>query len=192
MKNFSILFIMGLCFCTTIQSQTHSSSIADVAVAAEKGVISGLLTTELNYKKQQLSHIKDLKTKETTYASNRRVTGNAKTTPLFLAVYVLSDNLNTKIEDVKSNIKTRKYATFGIMHGLKRHESDLLKQEEYYDKLTTELEVISSGLIFSGGTGYNYTAFLKLLIRMMKVREKVHQIDKDVLSLMGVCRILAK
>ncbi len=192
MKNISILIITGLCCCMSIQSQTHSSSIADVVVAAEKGVIAGLLGWELDNKKDQLRQIRNLKTKETTYAKNRRVTGNLKTSPVYGAVYIMSNSLSTKIENVKSNIKTRKYATFGIMHGLKRHEADLEQQEEYYKKLKSELEVVSSGLLLSGGTGYNYTAFLKLLIRMMRVREKVHQIDKDVLSLMGVSRILAK
>ncbi len=192
MKNISILgMICVFCF-SSVRSQTHSESIADVVVAGQKTTIAGLLANELRLRKEQRNLMRKLKDEENKYGKKRQPLSNASSVLVFGTTATIIENMNTTISKIKTNIRIRKLATFGIRHGLKQHEADLKKQERYLEKLKEERNVLYSGLALSGGSGHNYTAFLKLLKRLMKVRGEVHRIDKDVRGLMGASWLLAR
>lgn len=192
MKNIKILFIICFISYSSSWSQTHSESIADVTVAGQKTTIAGLLGVELYLRKEQLKMMKELKKEEESYSKKRQPLSNASSTLVYGATLTIIETLNKKIPKIKTNIRIRKFATFGIRHGLKQHEADLEKEERYLEKLKEERNVLYSGLALSGGSGHNYTAFLKLLKRLMRVRGEVHRIDKEVRALMGASWLLAK
>ncbi|GAA4277185.1 hypothetical protein [Aquimarina mytili] len=189
MKHTSIIIIFILCFTKGIG---QSSSLADALVAKQKATISGLLIGEIMLKNQQASLIQQLRSQEVKYARKRGPLSNISNVLVFSTVQTIISTLGTKIAKIEHNIKVRKYSTLGIRHGLSRHEAELKREKEYFNRLKEEYQTLQIGLSISGGAGYNYTAFQKLLLRVMTVRAKIFEIDKEVKSLMGASWLLSK
>lgn len=177
--------------CTTVMGQ--SASIADAVVGTSKTTIAGLLGAELSLRKKQGELIKDLEDTEEDYDSKRNVLANFKTSTLVVgAVQAQFVFLSSKISDIRTNISTLKIASFGIGHGLTRYQKALETEEGYLAKLQEENLLLGGGVLISGGTGHVYTAYLKLLIRIVTVKNKILQIDKEIKAKMKVTRIFAK
>ncbi len=191
MKNIKYIFIL---FCGTILAQTHSESIADVVVAGQKNTaIAGLLGAELALRNAQAGLIKALEETEEDYNSKRSVAAGLFANTLVIgAVQTQLAFLTTKIRNVKSNINTLKIASFGVGQGLSRYMNEVETEEKYVQKLHVENGLLIAGLGISGGTGHVYTAYLKLLIRLIPIKNKILQIDKDIKAKMTFTRILAK
>jgi hypothetical protein len=172
---------LALLWCGTLLGQTHSESIADVVVAAEKTAIGGLLGTELAKRKKQGDLIKDLEDAEEDYNAKRNVLGNFKAnTPVVAAVQSKFFFLNQKISNVSATIALLKIASFGFGHGLNRYQNQLDTELGYLQKLESENLLIGAGIAVGGGTGHVFTAYLKLLIRLLEISNNVLHIEKEI------------
>ena len=171
------LFICGFAF-----AQTHSESIADPVVATHKTAISTALGVELSLRKKQGDLIKDLEDTEEDYDSKRNVFGNFKTNTIVVAaVQAKLVFLNQKVANIESTINTLKVASFGFGQGLSRYQDQLEIEKRYLQKLQEESVLIGGGgMLVSGGTGHVYTAYLKLLIRLIRVKNNILKIDKEI------------
>ncbi|UOB18430.1 hypothetical protein [Abyssalbus ytuae] len=182
-----MLLISSICF-----GQSHSESIADVMVASQKMMLYGLLKREKNLLREQQNLIEKIKKEEKSYQDKIGPLSNISNTIVFLTLEKTLRSMKKKISNVETNIRIRKFATFGLRHGLSRYESELKRLKKYFNKLEEEQQVINTVALASGGAGYNYTATLKLLLRAIKVRGKILEIDKNVKALMGASRLFAK
>lgn len=179
MKPISILILICLCGCIELSAQT--SSLADAFVAGQKKTITGLLITEGQLKGKQAALLNILKTFEDQYDDKRGVAANF-TSNLWIAstIGLLILDIDEKILAIERDIRFRKFATFGILHGLARIESNLQREKGYYEKLQDELRLVGGwSLLGVGGTGHVYTAFLKLLDRFLELEGKISEIEKN-------------
>ncbi|OEK07361.1 hypothetical protein A8C32_18160 [Flavivirga aquatica] len=190
----AINFIIML-FCTiNLSAQTMSWSIADVVVGGEKTVITAALGTELSLRKAQGKLIKELEEAEENYNSKREIKANFKSSFIIIAaVQTQIINLNKKIENINSNISVLKIASFGVGHGLSRYKAALDTEQKYLQKINEEnLLVGGTGFFVSGGTGHLYTAYLKLLLRIIPIKNEILKIEKEIKAKMTVTKIFQK
>ncbi len=192
MKNIKIIIIIiGLCYSTQIRSQiTHSTTIFDTNVSFKKIGISTLLGAEILLKKRQARLIQDLRKEEKEYGDKR---SSFTSIPVIATVFGIIRTLDNKISEIEHKIRLRKSVSFGIHHGLSRHEAQLQRETAYFKKLRSEYyKLLSAKAVGSGGGGHDYTAFLKLLIRIMNVRAKIFEIDKEVKGLEKASELLSR
>lgn len=187
------LFLALICS-IGLTAQTHSESIADVMVAGQKiPTITGLLGGEIALRATQGGLIKGLEESEEEYDQKRSFLSNAQNNALVIgAVQAQMFPLEKKIENIRSNIRVLKIASFGVGHGLSRYEAALETEEKYLQKIKEENTILASGVLISGGTGHVFTSFLKLLIRIMPIRNNILNIEKDINAKMTVTKIFAK
>lgn len=181
MRPISILIILCLCVCLKLQSQVYIEILVDPVVAGQKTTITTALGAELGLERKQTDLLKDLEDSEEEYKNKRgiksAVTSNAA---VFAALQSTMIAVGEKIKNIKSNIKRIKLLTFYVRHGLAQLESALEREERYYERLKSEQQFVSIAVAASGGGGYGYTAFQRLLIRAMKIQNNLAGIDKDV------------
>lgn len=195
MKPISLLTI--LCFCSGLQLYAQNiviRSIADKVVAGQKVTITGSSAIEQAFITDQKRLIQDLEDQEEKYDSKRGTYANISANAFVFGMlqYMISQ-VDQKIPKIEYNIRVRKLATFGILHGLSRFESDLKRQKAYLEKLKHENTLIGGwSLLGVGGAGHLQTASITLLSRVMKVKNKVFEIDKNVKALMGASKLLAQ
>lgn len=191
MKPFSILVV--ICLFSYLGLHAQSQSLADGVVAGQKGVISGLLGTELGLKGTQAGQLILLEELEERYNSKRGIKASVISgAAIFATLQVMISTLGNRISDVEYNIFLRKVATFGIRHGLAQIEDRLKREKQYFNRVQEQYGVVMLSVAASGGPGYTYTALLKLLLRVMKIRNEVLKINKEVKSLMGASWLLSR
>lgn len=172
--------------------QTHSETIADLEVARQKVQLATLMGTEIGLLRQQRELMRSIKIEEDRYQDKIGPRANISNGPVFLAVQGMMLSMSKKIRDIEHNIRLRKYASLGLFHGLYRQESELKRQKGYFQQLQRENRIVTIHALGSGGGGHNYTAYLKLLLRVMKLRTKLLDIDRDVKTHLKVLRFLSK
>ncbi|MEE1964583.1 hypothetical protein V1387_17985 [Allomuricauda taeanensis] len=143
-------------------------------------------------KRRQLKLIDDLRKEEARYAQKTGAIGNISNSMLYLALLNMINGMDTKIAAVEHNISIVKITRLGFRHGLKGFESELENEKRYFRKLKQEYNLLNNSLLLSGGSGYNFTAFLKLLLQTMEIKENVLQINKNVRALMNINILFAK
>jgi hypothetical protein len=191
MKHIKVIIFSLMSVCAS-SAQTHTESIQDNQVLAKKITISGLLASEQQLLRTQKQLIEQIKKEEDNYQDKIGPLSNISSSIVYITVQTTMNDLQEKISNIEYNISVRKFATFGIRHGLSRIETELQRQKGYFLKLKEEHQVILTYALVSGGAGYNYTANLKLLLRIIKVRSKIFKIDRDVKNLMKISKLLAK
>ena len=195
MKPISLLTI--LCFYGGFQLHAQNiviRSITDRVVAGQKATITASLAAEQILITDQKRLVRDLEDQEEKYDGKRGTYANISANAFVFGMlqYMISQ-VDQKIPKIEYNIRVRKLATFGIRHGLSRFESDLKRQKAYLEKLKHENTLIGGwSLLGVGGAGHLQTASITLLSRVMKVKNKVFEIDKNVKALMGASKLLAR
>lgn len=195
MKPISLLILI----CCYGSLQLHAQniifySIADDDVAGKKIAIAGSSLIEQSLRTDQKRLIEDLEDQEEKYDGKRGTFANISANAfVFGMLQYMINEVRQKIPDIEYNIRVRKRATFGIRHGLTRFESDLKREKAYFEKLEYESTLIGGwSLIGVGGAGHLQTASITLLSRIMKVKNNVFEIDKNVKALMGASWLLAR
>jgi len=179
--------------CSTVMAQ--KITVADKNVAFTKNTtIAGSLGAELFLRKKQGDLIKELEDIEEDYDAKRNVFGNLKTNTIVIAaVETKLFFINQKIAELESKIERLKVASFGFGHGLSRYQDQLAIEKKYLQKLQEENILIGGGgMVFSGGTGHVYTAYLKLLIRLIKIKNNILIIDRDMAARNKIISTLEK
>lgn len=183
MRSISILIILCLCVCLKLRSQGYVEILIDPVVAGQKTTITGLLNTELALKRKQRDLLKELEDLEEEYKKKRGIkSAITSSAAVFAALQSTMIAVGKRIESIESNIDYIRKLTFYIPHGLGRLESALEREKGYYERLKSEQQYVSVLAPASGGGGYAYTVFQRLIIRAMKIQDNLIEIDKDVKS----------
>ncbi len=175
------------------QTFTLSESLADAYVAAQKATINGQLLSLSGLTLEQKNYLIDLKHQEDRYADKRTPISNLNPSVSLITgaiEYTLNDT-SAKISNVEHNLNVFKFASLG-MYGLGLQRSALQREKKYLTKLQEENETLRQGLLFSGSAGDNYTVRLKLLIKLVEIKNRVMVIDKEVKARMKITRFLAR
>jgi hypothetical protein len=151
-------------------------------------IIFGLLKAQKNLLEEQKQLMNQIKKAEGTYQDKIGPMANISNSLLYIGLETSFSNLGDKISNIEYNINMRKLFPFGISS----LESELKRQKDYFLQLKKEYQIVLNYSLISGGAGYNYTAFLKLLIRLTKIQSNIYEIDKGVKNRMGISKILAK
>ncbi len=187
MKKIHVLLVISMLYSIHGIGQYN---IFDKQVSLKKGTINIGLITEMGLKFSQAHLLIDLAEEENEYNRKRRSITSLKLIGFKVAIQKIMGSLNDKIAAIEHNIAIQKVVS--LRHGLSRHEAALKKEKKYFMKIQKENDFLNTGAVLSGGVGYNYTAFLKLLIRMMDIKSNILIIDKDVKGLMRASRIFAR
>ncbi|WP_271781972.1 hypothetical protein [Aquimarina algiphila] len=187
MKKIQVLLVILMFYSAHSIGQ---ATISDVFVAGQKATIVASLTAEFGLKISRARLLTRLKDQEDLYNRKRRSITSPKLLFFKGVIQGVMSLINKKINSIEHNIAIQKVVS--LRHGLSRHEVALKKEKKYFMKLQKENNFLNTGAVLSGGVGYNYTAFLKLLIRMMDIKSNILIIDKDVKGLMHASRIFAR
>lgn len=187
MKKIQVLLIILMFYSIYSIGQ---ATITDAFVAGQKGVIVGSLTAEFGLKISRARLLIRLRDQENLYNRKKRSITSPKLIFFKGVIQRIMNLINEKIAAIEYNIGLQQLVS--LRHGLSRHKAALKKEKKYFIKLQEENNFLNTGTVLSGGAGYNYTAFLKLLIRMMDIKSNILIIDKDVKALMSASRILAR
>jgi hypothetical protein len=174
--------------CYTNNAQSHTEFIADKKVAEKKIIIYGLLEAEERLLDRQKRLVRDIKNAENNYQRKIGPLANVSNTLVYAGIQASFTDLENKISDIDYNIQLRKIIPFGMIS----LESEFDRQRAYFIKLKGEYHLVRTYSLLSGGAGYNYTALLKILIRLVKIRSNIYEIDKKVRNRMGISEIWAK
>jgi hypothetical protein len=190
MRRINLILFFGMCWVLSSNGQTQS--LADPVVASMKATVQGLLYREYSLKIRQRQLLTDLRREEADYASRTGAIGNISNSIIYAALYQMMGKMDAKIAAVEHNISIVRITRLGFRHGLKGFETSLANEKGYFQKLKQEYSLMNQCLLISGGSGYNFIAFLKLLLRTMQIRHNVLLLDKQVKSLMNLNLFLAK
>ncbi|MBL3658407.1 hypothetical protein [Fulvivirga sediminis] len=172
-------------------SQAQTWSVTDIDGAIQKGVSNGQLTDELVIIGKQNSLLKLLHEQEKDFNDRRTVKANFKSTPMMLATINVIEVSEKQIDETERKIKKLKAATITRLR-LQKLESQLKMEERYLKEVRSEYKFLIPAMLLSGGPGYNYTTFLKVLIRTLKIRRNILSIEYEVNNLITVNKTFKK
>jgi len=87
------------------------------------------------------------------------------------------------ITDLQTEVEEIKASHVHFKHRLNAIEGELETEKKYLDEIQEDYIWLGAGAVLGGGVGYTYTAFLKVLLRSMKIRRRVMVIRKEVNNL---------
>lgn len=187
MKHFSFLILLFCCHSMTAQLVVHN--IFDPKVATQKGIINGALFAENALVLNQRNELEKLRRYEKDYNSKRSISANIFSNTLVVSTVELQINtIESTILNIKRNING---ATFGLgTYGLSRYKDALEIEEKYFNRIKGENNTLRLGALASGGVGHVYTSYLKLLLRLIKVKNNLLKIDKEVKARTKLTRMI--
>ncbi len=188
-KQTLVIIIFG--WCDIVVAQSQSWDFFDEVVAGQKIAITGALVAEIILRDQQKGLFNRLGTLEKEYEKKRNAQvsalGSAKINAATSTALVIT---KLKIDELikRVNILNKVY----LRHGLQRYESELYLEKKYLERIQKDHIYQEGSIALSGGAGYNYTAFLKLLIRVIEIRANVMDIENKLDNLATLNRVLIK
>ncbi|UOB16669.1 hypothetical protein [Abyssalbus ytuae] len=174
------VIVIGL-FITSLQAQTWS--INHVGAEVEKGIALGYMGTEIGLIADQIISLEALKALEKDYNDRRKLNSNFKSLPMMVATLGAIEFSEKQVNELEKKIKTMKGKRLYFKYGLKKLESNLSLEKKYLKEIRSEYAFLLTAIPLSGGPGYNYTAFLKVLIRTLQIRRNVLSIEYKVNNL---------
>ena len=186
----NILMCIAILFGKQLVAQ--SWSIIDPVVAAEKVVITGELAAEIVLKNQQSGLLTELTRLEKQYEKKRNAVANFRSTEVMAVSQSTVLFTVNKISAVKTKINNVRINPLHLRHGLRRYEKILETEERYLNRIRDEITILSGGILLSGSAGYNYTAFIKVLIRTLEIRANVLKIENDIDNLQTLNNVFIK
>ncbi len=183
------LFFMSYSF---VFGQTVTWSIADLVVVSEKIAINAELIGEELLKNKQVELLKELGKIEKEYEDKKVTYKNFESVKeVFAAITIITYTTNG-IKNIESKIKILRTNPLNLLHGLHEITEKLEIEKRYLGQIHEDYYLYASGILLSGGVGYNYTAFIKLLIRVLKIRSNVLSLEKDIENLLTLNKLLIK
>lgn len=176
---------------TCLHAQTWS--ISNTVGAVEKGVANGMLIKELDQITDQAELVKALHEVETDYNKRRKTSANFKSLPMMVATIGAIEFTNKSIEELEEKLDVmfeEKENPFRYQRRALHRQ--LANEKKYLKEIRSEYGFLVAAIPLSGGPGYNYTTFLKILIRTLKIRSKVLSMDHDVEKRIRSARNLIK
>ncbi len=168
---FSLLFFLP--------ANGQSWHIQDDVVFAQKVALAGTLVAELVYKKKQVDILEDLADLENEYNDKRGARANLTGSAMTAMPQLIVLETRSIINEVKLDLTT-KFITAKLRHGLRGYRSAIELEERYLDEVEDERLGFVLALATSGGPGYNATASMKMLIRLLEVNARAKKISRDV------------
>ncbi|MDH7445845.1 hypothetical protein [Aquimarina sp. 2201CG14-23] len=179
MRNIKKIILLALLLLVLLPLRAQSWHIQDDVVFGQKVALAATLVAELVYKKKQVDLLKDLADLESEYNSKRGARANLTGSVMTAMPHLIVLETRTVINNVKADL-TPMIGTVKLRHGLRRYRSAIALEEKYLDEIEDERLGFVLGLATSGGPGYNATASMKMLIRLLEVNARVKKISKDV------------
>jgi len=169
MKTIRLLILIILLIECKVTCRAQTMSFADKVV----GLFNRLTELEKKYDKKRNAQISAQGSKEV----------NAATTAAI-------ESTRSKINKLLSRII--RLDTVYLRHGLRRYESTLNSEKKFLEGIQKDLLYQQTSIVLSGGAGYNYTAFMKLLIRTLEIRASVLEIENKLDNLDTLNKVLIK
>lgn len=182
--------VIALCHSVLVLGQI--TTLADEEVALQKATLVGLMVREHQLLMDQNQLLAKLRFEEREYLKKTNAMANASSAPLVLALEQQMYGIRELIADVEHNIKLLRMASLGLHLGWSEYQKELKNRKIYFEKLEQERLMVVEIAAFSGGVGHNYTALLKLAIRMVRLRSEILVIDRDVKGLMKFTKLFSK
>ncbi|WP_046287516.1 hypothetical protein [Zobellia galactanivorans] len=182
MKNFKLILMVILCI-TWISSQAQTWSITHNVAAGEKIAANVLLGEEISLINEQKHLVDELRVVEQDYDSRRKLNSNFKSLPMMIATIGAIEFSEKQINEIEEKIKDLKGKRLYTKLRLKEHEVNLTDEKRYLQEIKSEYTFLLTAISLSGGPGYNYSAFLKVLIRTLKIRRNILLIEYKVNNL---------
>lgn len=189
MKSIKILIIVIGLFISSI-SEAQTWSIADPVVGTLKGTMNTNLATDNGLTIDQNIAVGLLKAQEDDYNERRGFDIYAIPIKTF-TIQEVEKTLNIA-KDVNLDIENIQTSNLFFRHGIRKLDSDLQKETSYLKEIEEDYIMLTANEVLGGGSGYSYTAVLKVLLRTLKVRRNILDIQMKVNNLNTANKIFEK
>lgn len=157
-----------------------STTAAPVVTA--KGAITAQLGAEATALAAASVFLNKLKKTERDYDNKRKLSTVLDPRNSLLIGTALTSIEDTEriINNVQSDVSTIGVSKVYFKYRLDEIDTELKLEKKYIDEIQADYLWLSLGSAAGGGAGYTYKAFLKVLLRSMKIRRRVMILKKEV------------
>lgn len=166
-------------------SQASTWIMTNPAVGTSKGTMNGLLLADQGLTITQIGAVEALKKQEEDYQEALKF--DKKVLLTIAATQASIEGTYKMGKDVRDEIKKIKLGKLFFRQGIKKLESDLEKEIKYLEQIRKESGYIFVGGVagtatgFSGGgSGYYFTAIMKIMLRNTEIRRNILDIRMEV------------